>query len=514
MPPIVNKCFEEKAIAYKRPLLKRRLLPVSISEMRADSSAFQGLRAVPVTAFSLPLAIKNGEKILIDFGDHGVGHLHFRLENIPGQRIIDSPIKLRFSFGEFPLEIAASPEDYHGSLGNGWLQHEEKSVVFAPYSGILERRYAFRYLLIERKDTSVAPVVFTELYAECTSAADPDSVQYPDISDPVLETIYRLSLKTLRECEQDVFEDGPKRDRRLWIGDLRLQALTDYVTFKNIDLIKRCIYLFAAYRTDEGKVAPCIFPDSPPFIDGWTFPDYSLFFISCLHDYLENTGDLEVTEELFPTALEQAKLAAAQFDCNKNLINADPFIDWCPDLDKSVALLGVYLYTLEQLKTLSIRLGKPIVWIEKEMIKARAALLTHYSPEKGVFITPSGQISWHSQVWAVLSGTLSGEESIRLLDNTELLSPETVMHTPYMIHYYLEALDKCGLHDKMTDVLKQYWGAIAACGFDCCPEVFNPQNPFESPYSAPEINSACHAWSCTPAYWISKLSSAARNPQD
>lgn len=27
------------------------------------------------------------------------------------------------------------------------------------------------------------------------------------------------------DCMQSVFEDGPKRDRRLWLGDLRLQAL-------------------------------------------------------------------------------------------------------------------------------------------------------------------------------------------------------------------------------------------------------------------------------------------------
>ena len=78
-----------------------------------------------------------------------------------------------------------------------------------------------------------------------------------------------MCVKTLKECEQEVFEDGPKRDRRLWIGDLRLQALVDYNTFKNIDLIKRCIYLFAHNLNNEGLVAPCVFPDTPPFIDQW-----------------------------------------------------------------------------------------------------------------------------------------------------------------------------------------------------------------------------------------------------
>jgi len=505
MAPMINESFAEKAIALKRPLLKRKVLPAAVSEIREDPGAFQSLRVVEVKPFEYPLVIQSGEKILIDFGDHGVGYLHFRLANVPGYQIVDSPVRLHFSFGEFPLEIVTPPEAYRGTLGRGWLQKEEKSVVFAPYSGMLERRYAFRYVMIERKDNARFPVMFTDLYAECESAVDIRAVQLPCISDGLIEKIRHLSIKTLKECEQDVFEDGPKRDRRLWIGDLRLQAMTDYVTFKNIDLVKRCIYLFAAYRTESGKVAPCIFPDSPPFVDGWTFADYSLFFISCLHDYLEFSNDLTFAEELYPTALEQAQLTAAQLDTEKGIIDGDAFIDWCQDLDRSVALLGVYLYTLEQLRKLSVRLDKPVEWIGSEIKRAKDALMSFYCREKGVFVTASGQVSWHSQVWAALSGVLSREESIELLQTTEQISPLFVMHTPYMIHYYLEALYRCGLREKAVNVLKTYWGAIVDCGFDCCPEVFNSQNPFESPYSAPELNSACHAWSCTPAYWIDKL---------
>ena len=28
-----------------------------------------------------------------------------------------------------------------------------------------------------------------------------------------------------------------------WLGDLRLQALANYGTFRNFDLVKRCLYL-------------------------------------------------------------------------------------------------------------------------------------------------------------------------------------------------------------------------------------------------------------------------------
>ena len=54
-----------------------------------------------------------------------------------------------------------------------------------------------------------------------------------------------LICKTLKGCMQDVLEDGPKRDCRIWLGDLRLQARANYYTFKNYDLTKCCMYIFA-----------------------------------------------------------------------------------------------------------------------------------------------------------------------------------------------------------------------------------------------------------------------------
>ena len=49
---------------------------------------------------------------------------------------------------------------------------------------------------------------------------------------------------------------------------------------------------------------------------------------------------------------------------------------------------------------------------------------------------------------------------------------------------------------------EKVYAMFASAGFDCCPELYNPDNHFESPYKAPELNSACHAWSCTPAFWL------------
>ena len=112
-----------------------------------------------------------------------------------------------------------------------------------PYKGFLERRYAFRFLKIERLDTAPFPIGFTDIYLDSTSAVELSSAPALNSGDELYDKIYNISLNTLKECEQDVFEDGPKRDRRLWIGDLRLEALANYYTFGDTALVKRCLYL-------------------------------------------------------------------------------------------------------------------------------------------------------------------------------------------------------------------------------------------------------------------------------
>lgn len=87
---------------------------------------------------------------------------------------------------------------------------------------------------------------------------------------------------------QSVFEDGPKRDRRLWLGDLRLQALANYETFHNMDLVKRCLYLFAGQTKDNGQVSACLFTEPKFIVDDTFLLDYSMFFGATLLDIMKH----------------------------------------------------------------------------------------------------------------------------------------------------------------------------------------------------------------------------------
>ena len=498
---IHNERFASLAQAHKRPLIHTKKVPVCVIGVVKDEGGFQGFGVERLKDASLPVFLSAGDSITLDFGCHCVGYLHYSLTH-ELYAITDSPAVLEFSFGEFPLELECSLDGYKGVLGNGWIQRETRSVAITPHSHELERRYSFRYLRITRKDNAAFPLIIDDLYADCVSAVDVADVPELDIPDETLKRIYDASVRTLKECSQDVFEDGPKRDRRLWSGDLRLEALTDHVTFKNTDLVKRCIYLFAAYRYKNKFVSQCIFPDSYPYVYRYIFYDYSLFFISFLYDYLQKYDDIEFVRELYPLALEQAELVFDVFENNYKDFCSRTFIDWCEKLDKSVSMLGLFVYTLKQLSHIGKKLLEDVRDVDEKICRVKSALLARYSEEHGLFVCESGQISRHSQIWAVLADVLSPDQNRRVLEKMEQAGLDIYPHTPYMMHYYIDALYSCGEKEKAMQIIRDYWGSMLDLGFDCCVEVFNPKDYFESPYKAPELNSACHAWSCTPAYWI------------
>jgi hypothetical protein len=74
--------------------------------------------------------------------------------------------------------------------------------------------------------------------------------------------------------------------------------------------------------------------------------------------------------------------------------------------------------------------------------------------------------------------------------------------TPYLNHYVVDAMLLCGLRNEALELVRSYWGGMVAAGADTFWEAYAPDEPLLSPYGDHHINSYCHAWSCTPSYFI------------
>lgn len=494
-------------------LKKYPIVPTSIVEIIPDERALAGFRArkKEQSINDLPsYTLGRDESIVLDLGDHFVGTFSIAIDSVGSP--MDAPLYLRVKFAEIPAEIAVESSAYEGWLSRSWIQEEFIHLDVLPAKLSLPRRYSCRYIELKVIDTSPKwKASFSQPQFISESSVDLNAVSPIVVEDQELEAIYTISAKTLADCMQTVFEDGPKRDRRLWIGDLRLQALANYHTFGDKQLTKRCLYLFGGMTTEEGKIPANVFT-SPVLTPDDTFLfDYSLFFAVILYDYIQYTDDLQALDDLYPVAKKQIDLALGLVDAQGrlNLQEEWPvFIDWSNEFEKATAGQAVFIYTLKRFIQLAQQkedadLALYQAAVDRMSNFARTSL---FDESRHLFLVEQNQeINIASQVWMVLAEVMDPDSNRKIMEQTvKQLFPVNGIATPYMYHHIVEALFIAGLESEAIALMKDYWGKMIAMGADTFWEAFKPEDPNFSPYGSPIISSFCHAWSCTPAYLLKK----------
>ena len=457
--------------------------------------------ARPVSV-SLNRPLSEGDSVVFDFGNHYVGHVQLEL-GFEGSHP-DAPAWLAFKFCENEREIHESLDGYHGWISKGWIQQEQVHIDVLPARVELPRRYAFRFVKVDV--LALSPkyrLTVGEIRVVATTSADEGKLP-PFTGDPEDAALDRAACRTLRNCMQDFFEDGPKRDRRLWLGDLRLQALTNSVTYRNDALVRRCLYLFAAAADPDGRLPACLFTEPRVEGDDTYMFDYSLFFAPVLLQYAQAYGDGETQKDLLPLAFRQLQLAEQQFDPESGLVRDSDrpgwcFVDWNLRLNKQFCAQAIWIYCARAYQQM-----QPDSGLERKTAERIAAARKHlYDRERHLFVSGSErQVSWASQIWAVLSGIAEKEEAAACLDAAAACPDAVEIVTPYLMHHYAEALCMIGRKAQARKVIRDYWGGMIRRGADTFWELYNPLNPDESPYGSPVVNSYCHAWSCTPAWFL------------
>lgn len=485
--------------------------PVSLVRPVADDALplrFRMEREAPGLELENRL-LKQGDSFILDFEGHRTGHLSFDL--VGEGRGVDAPVRLRLTFGEVPTDVAEPLYPYKGHLATGWLPDEVINIDYLPQSVRLPRRYAFRYVKVEVIDTSPTfEVRFRNVraMAETSATVSPRPLRS---GDALLDRIDAVGLVTLRDCMQTVFEDGPRRDQRLWIGDLRLQALSAYASFGGQELVKRCLYLFAALpRAEDGLVGACVYEKPTPRYGGIHILDYAALFNAALYDYVRNSGDTVTGEDLWPVAQRQVELLSRFVHADGLFV--DPknlwlFIDWSESLDRTAAIQGVLIYAFEQTLSLARLLHREtdVGQLEGLISRMRAAARSRWFDHRlNVFVSgPARQVSLASQAWLTIAGVPASPEQGATTLRQALALPDSVRPiTPYLYHHFVEALLVSGLRSEAVALMKAYWGGMVNAGADTFWEVYDPDHPLSSPYGDIHINSFCHAWSCTPVYFL------------
>ncbi|MBC2602943.1 alpha-L-rhamnosidase-related protein [Puniceicoccus vermicola] len=495
----------------KPKLFHKELEPKAIVRPVEISTAFQGCKMEVVEIFrsgELDICLGLDDEVIVDFGHHLVGYVEFSFH--VNDQPTDSPYGIQFVFGEVPSEVAGDLEDYQGSLSRTWMQEERCTIDYPSGKFQLPRRYAFRYLKIRRiAGPKWHPLYVSAIRCRTVTSADFSRVFPLRGDDSELLNLDQVSLRTLGNCMQTVFEDGPKRDRRLWIGDLRLQALSNYMTFGQNHLVKRCLYLFAAVVNDRGQVPSSLFEFPTPHASNDYIVDYTALYPVILSEYFDATGDKETVRDLQEIAFYQLDVVLNHVD-EEGLVhlpeNQWSFIDWCDGLHKQAAMQGLFIFALNSCLRFAgkLRLSERVNQLELIRDKMISAAVKHfYGKEKTLWLSgPEGQVSFASWAWMTLAGVLPPEQSA--LSYKALWVEEGVVRPkgPYLYHYVVDALFQCGLENEALLLLKEYWGGMLAKDATTFWEVYSPEDDKLSPYKDYRVNSYCHAWSCTPSYFI------------
>ena len=503
----------ETAKASTPKLFRREVNPVQLVKVVSDKTTFQGWRAVPDgasdTALKRPLA--PGDVFTFDFGEHLVGTVAFRLVDFG--RVVDAPIRLKFTFAEVPLELVeATPDgvEWKG-LSLAWIQRETVTFDAVPSEVCLPRRCAFRYVKVEVVACSMGGRFGIDgVRAIAETSADEANLRSWTASSPMEAKMDEVARRTLRDCMHTVFEDGPKRDRRLWIGDLRLEALANYETYRNFDVVKRSLYLLTGTADDMGFVRSDAYERPALRQGGCRILEYAALFAVTVLEYLEASGDRETAEDLWPLCVTQLDLLLDRIESDGVFRTSNGgwwcFIDHCPGLDRQTAEQGALAFGFRKTLELGRKLGREVevAFLADVLTRmAQGAYERLWDEARGLYVCEkSGQVSHLGQAWIVLGGLAERNRAARCM--TTVMADATAVRpvSPYGHHYLTEALYAAGLGSEAYEHLKSYWGRMVELGADTFWEVFAPKDHRSSPYGTPLLNSYCHAWSCAPAYFL------------
>ena len=507
-----------KIAAETKPELKYQTLkPVATVKVVQDEQAFQGWRYEKTGKPEANLYQKNFKEvkeITLDFGRHMVGYFRFHTKATRGCQ--DAPVRLKFFFGELPAELNTPLDPWKAWLSRAWMQDEVVTVTQVDQWIEIPRRMAARYLKIELIGASNDfDFAIDNVEFRAQSSAGFDSLEWvPSTVHSQLKRIHDVGVETLRECMQTVYEDGPKRDRRLWIGDMYLESLANRYSFKNNTLTKHCLYLLAGLAAEDGVLISNVFEEPEPHPQYGSYClTYCLLWNSALLEYLKDTNDTETANDLWKVAKRQTEDALTYLN-DEGLFDQSKrpgvwlFFDWRDGLDVNTPMQGATIFALQQTYELAKMLGR-----EKEvnnypaLIKkmTKAVRKRFYDQKRGVMVGAiDRQVSILSQTWSIKAGILNkkeGAKAIRTaLDTDGVLMPGT----PYATHYLIDAMLLCDMKQEARDYLIDYWGGMVNKGADTFWEAYDPKDDYISPYSFFPVNSACHAWSCTPVYFIHK----------
>ncbi|KAH6871487.1 Six-hairpin glycosidase-like protein [Thelonectria olida] len=393
----------------------------------------------------------------------------------------------------------------NAKLDLGYYENEDATEIIMPFHW-----RAFRFIRLSIQVGS-SDLTFAGL--------DIDMVRYPlnvlssfktTSEDKAAERLYQTSIRTLQNCMHDGYEDCPFYEQLQYAMDTRSSALFTYYLSADDRLARQAIIqLHSSFQPRIGLTA-----SRTPSSQLQVIPHFSLYWVSMLCDHFTFYGDRDFIRPFLPVLDAVLDYFHSRINRKFDLVSLPNtegvwnFHDWTElwqpyGVPPSVIKSGIstytnnlYAYTLKMASQLQLACGSRPALAEEYVLRAsRIVDAVNQHCFDGRFFTdslaatsnPELDRSQHSQIWAVLSGAISGVDAQKLL---RCSSDCLVKVSISMSLYTLRALSIAGgsLYDDLFHDFWQPWHKQLALGLTTWEE------------DDVSHRSDCHAWGSAPIH--------------
>lgn len=442
-------------------------------------------------------SVKDGDGIylVLDQGREEVGYLDLEL-NVPE----DTDVWI--TYGEHLSDGRVRGEIDCRNFLVGYRARRGENRFFSPF-----RRLGLRYLQIYLccRTAEIG-------YAGIRPCEYPLSVVPFDCKNLLRQTIYDVSLRTLRLCMHEHYEDCPWREQALYTMDSRNQMLFGYYGFREFAFPRASLLLMPYGQREDGLLELCF-----PAKVSVTIPFFSLMYAVQLCEYVEYSGDRSVLTETFGAVKRINEWFEAHLrdglvrnDDRAGIWNfyewKDPLCGYYAKHETDVLIQAFYAISLRSAAKLADWSGDSALALryrERADSVGRAADAAFWDTEEGAYRSFSDEAAFSqlANALCILSGICPPEKreklAARLVEDHAWI-PATLSMMPFVYDallltdrnryapYVIERIDRVYL-DMLRHGATSFWETEAGAS------------------DFGNAGSLCHGWSAAPVYYYQIL---------
>jgi hypothetical protein len=245
-------------------------------------------------------------------------------------------------------------------------------------------------------------------------------------SDPLLDEIHAVGLRTVDLCALDAYVDCPTREQRAWTGDSVVHQMVDLTNNPDWSMPIWHPQLATMARSD-GMLAMAVASDFAAD-DRTIVPDWSLHWIHSVHNLYRYTGDRAVVSELLSSASRALRWFESYLGPDDLLSDVTGWVllDWASVYAKgcSSTLNALWARALVEFAEMSRWLGNDgdAEWAMAHHERLRVAFEVFWDERRGVYIdhivdgVPQRAAAQHPGATALVAELVPDERVARVVE--------------------------------------------------------------------------------------------------